>query len=343
MSTSEIQARIQGARSLFTPAKEQTPTSLSSTGSDSKLTTVLDEAGAELKKTLRKVPADLAQLKRTENANNTALMLEMNHIKRDLAQAQAKAPESFDAANKVVEDKFGEQVNTLVDENPLAFSSASVEDTNTPAPPEVKTTSITGGIADLIAAMKDNYVAVYAQAMEKYSRYFSGISDLVSLIGKSVKAGPDNTMIVDFPTILAAMKALESSFNLKENALFVSTLTDDAAQAEATHWAIEMGLNPANCVRGAKNEDGSMSYFVTVDSGPITAMITSTSGKKSPLTVQEFQAWQAGFDAQKNIIQTTVSVIAEKYGQANDSLNNMVKLFASITAAFWEAYKSFLS
>ncbi|EFO2135449.1 type III secretion system needle tip protein SipD, partial [Escherichia coli] len=57
----------------------------------------------------------------------------------------------------------------------------------------------------------------------------------------------------------------------------------------------------------------------------------------------EYQAFQAGFDAQEQIIQTTMQTMTQKYNTAVSLVDNLYKILSSTISSCTETLKAYLT
>lgn len=72
--------------------------------------------------------------------------------------------------------------------------------------------------------------------------------------------------------------------------------------------------------------------------------VTGISGYKQPyFSSAEYQAFQAGFDAQEQIIQTTMQTMTQKYNTAVSLVDNLYKILSSTISSCTETLKAYLT
>jgi type III secretion system IpaD/SipD/SspD family effector len=193
---------------------------------------------------------------------------------------------------------------------------------------------------DILGQNKANYVDVYIDVMQKYTGYMADIADLVTAMANATTAGSDKDHVnFNGTTISAKLNALRAQ--VENTPLFTSQLKGADALAEATAWAKELGLDPDKTVRvTGKDENGQETYGVFMDATPIVSMINAL--KNGNLDIPSYQAMQAAFDAQKQVIQNTVQVLAEKFSKANGNYDSYVKAASATLEQLLAILKGFL-
>ncbi|MET3106705.1 type III secretion system IpaD/SipD/SspD family effector [Oxalobacteraceae bacterium GrIS 2.11] len=214
--------------------------------------------------------------------------------------------------------------------------TASAKSTNQSAS-EVKTTtstwkwSLLNSLPGHVKSMQDNYISPYTAAVQLYTKFMADIADLMTIVSGSSHANSDSNYI-NFGTESTVLKidAISKKYDMLKNPLYSSKAVGEAGKAEANRWAEEFGLDPAKCVQEIKGDGGESSYVVIVDLSPLATMQLSL--KNGKLSIQEYQQMMAALDGQKQILQSTVQVLTEKYGRANANLDSMFRLISGIIA-----------
>jgi len=175
---------------------------------------------------------------------------------------------------------------------------------------------------------KTNYVDVYTEVMQKYTEYMADIADLVTAMANATKPGNDKDHVnFDGDAIREKIFALVDKYN-STAPLFTSKLSGADGKAEAEKWAKELGLDPEKTVIATgKDANDQYTYSVIVDTTPLLSMANSL--KNGNIDIPSYQAMQAAIDAQKQVIQNTVQVLAEKFSKANSNYDSYIKAASS--------------
>ncbi|KML40117.1 hypothetical protein VL15_38310 [Burkholderia cepacia] len=198
-------------------------------------------------------------------------------------------------------------------------------------------------LAEAIGDIESNYLDDYFTAMEGYLEFFEAFTNVVSELGGDVKMDSDSNY-VDF-NIGSLINDLNGLIkNVNDGTLGVLGTFDSKSDADA--FAKALGL-PSSCV---SDEGGS--YEVKVDITPLTEMVGDLTSLESNSTsigngdykvdTAAFQAWEDGFDAQKDQVQNSVQVLSQKCNQANSIFDNLVKVLSSTITSMADTDKTFL-
>lgn len=227
-------------------------------------------------------------------------------------------------------------------------------------------------ISNTLVDIKENYQKIFAGATSKYADFFKDFSETITKLSGHLKADGTNDMTVD---VNALQNDLLAVISKHKNVALVSCDTEQ----EAKYWAKELGLASDIDIAGDARPayitmtDGKWCVYPNLE--PLVQIIVASNykdnGDKEPLSISPrygkagdpaytkisgdwawsngaklnnavFQAWQTAHSTQKEQVQSTVQVLAEKFGRANSVYDNIVKVLSGITAALEEAEKSAL-
>lgn len=204
-------------------------------------------------------------------------------------------------------------------------------------------------VADTISVVGENYLGVYENVVEVYTRFYQDYSDISSSLGGWLSAGEDgNTVKLDVTSLTNMLNQLIQEYGnaSEETVLFPAqsgdTLTT-ATEAEARQWLDELDL-PESCLVSS-----GTGYVVLIDLTPVQKMVEDLNGLGRPgddskleMDNAKYQAWQSGFKAQEENMKTTLQTLTQKYSNANSLYDNLVKVLSSTISSCMEAAKSFL-
>jgi len=197
----------------------------------------------------------------------------------------------------------------------------------------------------LIDGMQKNYVDVYVQAMQTYTRLMERIAQLKTVVANSTKdLGNGQWLKIDKTAIEKEINDILADFGRMQNALFVSQGTGDAGYAECQKWITEFGLDPTKIV--IKTDGTTGKCFFGVDLSPIISMrdaLTKNLNGNNDITINMWQANMAGFDANVQSCNTGTNKCAEKYSSANENLNSLMKMISNILAELQRILAQMLS
>ncbi|MEJ2795469.1 IpaD/SipD/SspD family type III secretion system needle tip protein [Iodobacter sp. LRB] len=227
---------------------------------------------------------------------------------------------------------------------------------------------ISGNMVDI----KENYQKIFASATSKYADFFKDFSATITKLAGYFKADGTNDMKVDVDSLQNDLLAVMSKH---KNVALVSCDTEQ----EVKYWAKELGLAADADISGSsrpayiKMKDGKWCVYPNLE--PLVQILVASNynnaGDKVKLDLSPrygeagdpaytknsgdwtwsrgaklnnaiFQAWQTSHSTQKEQIQSTVQVLAEKFGRANSLYDNIVKVLSSMTSSLEEAAKNAL-
>ncbi|AMC33558.1 hypothetical protein VN23_02565 [Janthinobacterium sp. B9-8] len=227
---------------------------------------------------------------------------------------------------------------------------------------------VSGSMVDI----KENYQKIFASATSKYADFFKDFSATITKLAGYFKADGTNDMKVDVDSLQNDLLAVMSKH---KNVALVSCDTEQ----EAKYWAKELGLaadadiSGSSCPAYIKMKDGKWCVYPNLE--PLVQILVASNynnaGDKVKLDLSPrygeagdpaytknsgdwarssgaklnnaiFQAWQTSHSTQKEQIQSTVQVLAEKFGRANSIYDNIVKVLSSMTSSLEEAAKNAL-
>jgi len=209
---------------------------------------------------------------------------------------------------------------------------------------------ILDGLQDLIGIIGSDYLDVYAQLVSAYSELYKEFNDTILAKLAEWTFGDDSTgkgrvriNVVELGKALDDLIAKYSAPNA-EGVLFPVPGADGsvsgASKEDAEKWLKAMGL-PASCLH--QLADGS--YCVSMDLSPLTSMLDSLPPidyeEFAILFPAEFQAWQGGFNAQQQAMESALQQFTQKYVNANSIHDNVQKIMSSTISSLMDMLKAF--
>ena len=208
---------------------------------------------------------------------------------------------------------------------------------------------ILDGLQDLIGTIKDDYLDVYARLVELYAKLYSDFNSevLANMAYWIVPLGDAKGSIqIDIAGFKRRLLLLMDryTFPKPDSILFpvpgAGGAVAGASKEDAEKWLAAMGL-PPSCLK--QLPDGT--YCVVIDLLPLTRMINglpaADSNGKATLLPAAFQAWQAGFNAQQQELESALQKHTQKYSNANSIHDNVQKVISSTLSALFEMLKAF--
>lgn len=195
-------------------------------------------------------------------------------------------------------------------------------------------------VANSIGAMRENYLDVFQNAVQKYAAFFDELTKLLAKFGQYISADGDKTVVngKDFYTLC---NNLVEKYSLTKDATLLYSGSSDDCNA----WAKQMGLDPDKCVVYTNGK-----YSVRIDTSPLKALTDEVYKLKwtsnSPnvkLNSAQFAALQSAIDMQKDTIQNAMQTITQKYSNANSTFENLIKILSSTITSLLDTDKSFLT
>jgi type III secretion system IpaD/SipD/SspD family effector len=212
---------------------------------------------------------------------------------------------------------------------PLASDPPSFED-------------ILDGLQDLIGIIREDYLDVYARLVEKFSNLYSDFNaEILSKLERWMSATGDKGEIeFDCAGLGQAIQDLIDKYSYPNDAAIVFPEPGEGASREdAEKWLKAMGL-PASCLV----DKGDGTFCVVLDLTPFTQMKASLpSTGKLTFPASEFQAWQNGFNALQQEVESTLQKHTQKYSNANSIHDNVQKTISSTLSALFDMLKAFAS
>ena len=207
-------------------------------------------------------------------------------------------------------------------------------------PPSFK--DILDGLQDLIGIVRDDYLDVYASLVEKFSSLYSDFnSEVLSQLERWINATGDKGEIeFDCAGLGKAIQDLMDKYRFpNDSAILFPEPGKGASREDAEKWLKAMGL-PASCLVG--KSDGT--FCVVLDLTPFKQMRDNLpSTGKITLSASEFQAWQNGFNALQQEVESALQKHTQKYSNANSIHDNVQKTISSTLSALFDMLKAFAS
>lgn len=192
-------------------------------------------------------------------------------------------------------------------------------------------------IGQLLAALQQNWLSKYQDAMEKFLEFYEKFSEALDLIEHGT-SGYDNEVLVNFDKMEAALRALMADFKLDENAL-AAFETRSGADA----FIKSLGL-PGLKVSPETGVPADGKYRVMIDLGAVQEIVTSVEkfNGQNRWDVARYNAWVAKKDGNVEEIKHTSKVLGEKLNEMTQKFDNIVKILSSTIDKITEADMSFV-
>jgi type III secretion system IpaD/SipD/SspD family effector len=199
-------------------------------------------------------------------------------------------------------------------------------------------------LEDMIGFIKKDYLAVYENALKKYSDFYKRFNEeVMSKMGSWVKGKKDGKEVeLNIGRIGVALTNLIYDSTRKDYFLYTA-----ASKQDAEKWAAAMGL-PSSSVIKSDAFVGALKWVVVIDVSPLTTMKAevikmgdyfSADGLAS-VDSSKFQAWQTGFNSQESELKNQLQMFTTKYGNANSYHENFNKILSSQLSQYAEMLKN---
>ncbi|OPA97813.1 hypothetical protein BFW89_27465 [Pseudomonas synxantha] len=199
-------------------------------------------------------------------------------------------------------------------------------------------------LEDMIGFIKKDYLAVYENALKKYSDFYKRFNEeVMSKMGSWVKGKNDGKEVeLSIRRIGQALGNLIYDSTRKDYFLYTA-----ASKQDAEKWAAAMGL-PSSSVIKSGAFVGGVKWVVVIDVSPLTTMqeevkkmgdYFSADGLAS-VDSSKFQAWQTGFNSQESELKNQLQMFTTKYGNANSYHENFNKILSSQLSQYAEMLKN---
>lgn len=187
--------------------------------------------------------------------------------------------------------------------------------------------SILDGLVNAVDKGQD-HMDEYTQVLQKLTEFFAAVTDLMAQLSGCITTSTDkdgNTQItVDKNKLESLIDKIKSDFANTGIKL-------DPAQADA--WNAEFGG-----ILKVDNTTGA----VSINMDHLDQMRISIDNISNPMNPNQYQAWDTGFSAEKENIQTDMQTIAQKWSHQNSNLDSMVKILSGSIDTLMQTAKSFL-
>lgn len=172
-----------------------------------------------------------------------------------------------------------------------------------------------GMIAQLLGALKEQWLSKYQDAMKVFLEFYDAFSDAMDLleVGKST----DGRLQVHFKPMMDALKKLKENFGDVPLATFET-------QAEADAWANSIGL-PG--LKPVQTEDG---WAVMIDMTSVDQIMERTgTADRVHWDPATYNAWVSAKDSNVEQIKHTSKVLGEKLSEMDRKLDEIAKVLSS--------------
>lgn len=188
---------------------------------------------------------------------------------------------------------------------------------------------------------KDQDMAVYAKALDKYTALYQNLTDLLSKLATWVSADGENRMKVD---VRALQLELVLLLKTPETEMTIAGAFPRGGlnRAEANDICEKLGLNPAECIRqNTVNSGGDGSFYITPDLSQIRTMKDNLPSKES-MSIAQYNVWKSGFDSQISRVEDALQARGQKYSNTYSRFENYHKMMSNIIQAMADMLKSFV-
>jgi type III secretion system IpaD/SipD/SspD family effector len=201
-------------------------------------------------------------------------------------------------------------------------------------------------LEDMIGFIKKDYLAVYENALKKYSDFYKRFNEeVMSKMGSWVKGKNDGKEVeLNIGRIGDALESLIYDSTHKDYFLYTA-----ASKQDAEKWAAAMGLPSSSVIKSGQFVGGVMKWVVVIDVSPLTTMAAEVKKMGdyfsdfhglASVDSSKFQAWQTGFNSQESELKNQLQMFTTKYGNANSYHENFNKILSSQLSQYAEMLKN---
>lgn len=192
----------------------------------------------------------------------------------------------------------------------------------------------------LLAALKQNWLSKYQDAMKTYLEFYEEFQDILEKI-KVTGTGDKGDVVLDFMEAKAALVELMKKYGKDENALASFT-----SEVEAEAFVKNMGLPGLEVTPG---ENGT--FVVKIDMSAVAALEksmpkqTGDHGIVIPIRWDsaKYNAWVSNKDSNVEQIKHMSKVLGEKLSETTQQFDNIVKILSSTIDKITDADMSFVN
>jgi type III secretion system IpaD/SipD/SspD family effector len=189
---------------------------------------------------------------------------------------------------------------------------------------------------------RDKDMGDYAKALEKYTGLFQKTTNILSKLATWVSAEGESRMKVEV-TSLAAQ--LDDILNTPKNNMAIAGAAPSGglSKKEAMDICQKLGLDLAKCIHeNTRSSGGDGSFCVIPDLSQIMS-IKDDLPKGGSMSIAQYNAWKAGFDAQLSRIEDAVQVRAQKYTNTYGRFETYSKMLSEIIQSMRNMLSSIIS
>ncbi len=184
----------------------------------------------------------------------------------------------------------------------------------------------------LLAALKENWLSKYQDAMKTFLEFYEKFQDIMEKI-KVSGVGDKGDVNVDFSDVKPELIALMEKYGMDENAL-----ASFSSEAEAKAFVENMGLPGLEATPGP---DGT--YVVKIDLNSVKALVDSMHDGSARWDSARYNAWVSNKDGNVEQIKHMSKVLGEKLSETTQQFDNIVKLLSSTIDKITDADMSFVN
>lgn len=193
----------------------------------------------------------------------------------------------------------------------------------------------------LLAALKENWLSKYQDAMKTFLAFYEEFQDILEKI-KVTGTGDKGDVNLDFKEAKEALVALMEKYGMDENAL-----ASFSSEADAQAFVDNMGLPGLKVTPG---KDGT--FVVKIDMSAVAALEQSMpeqpeSGGGIVIPIRwdsaRYNAWVSNKDGNVEQIKHISKVLGEKLSETTQQFDNIVKILSSTIDKITDADMSFVN
>ncbi|MFC6841805.1 IpaD/SipD/SspD family type III secretion system needle tip protein [Xanthomonas theicola] len=184
-------------------------------------------------------------------------------------------------------------------------------------------------LADAIEASENGDLNDQATALDRYTKLYQSLSDILAKLGTWVRADDDNYMRVDFGSLKSALQNLLNEYrNPTQDQVIAGAPSGGITEKEAKAICDRLKLDPGQCCH--RNTDGT--YCVIPDMSQVEKMIEAlpSGGNNEKISIASYNAWKAGFDSQMSRVEDALQTRGQRYSNCYSRFENFYKTVSAI-------------
>lgn len=194
-----------------------------------------------------------------------------------------------------------------------------------PRPP-VSSWALHDQLLAAIDAMEEGYLDRYQTVVMRYTAFFDDVNQAIAQLPKSLRVDSGGEITIE-SEFLELVKQVREKWGRDD--VLLTGLTPD----EALAWADLLG--PLSVASGGS---------VKINLEPLDDLISLIAANELKwLAPAKFAAFQSALEVHTSKLETNMQTLVQKFGTANATFDNLIKVLSSTIASLLEADKNFLN